>query len=64
MTADEQTLQTLGDERAVLLARLEEIRVAATPIIKAMTQAGVPQKKIADTYGVTREAIRQIQQSA
>ena len=53
-------VRKLGEERAALLARLEEIRAEADPLIAKLRAAGVAQKDLAAAYGVDRDAILHI----
>lgn len=57
---DINRLRELGTERGKLLARVEEIRAEADPLIAKLRAEEVAQKDIAAAYGVDRDAIRLI----
>lgn len=60
MDYDLTRLTQIGDERAQLLARLEELRPEAYAEITAADAAGVPQKTLAERAHYTREIVRQV----
>lgn len=57
---DLNRLRELGTERTQLLARIEQIRAEADPLIAKLRAEDVPQKDLAAAYGVDRDAIRLI----
>ena len=60
MTYDPVNLAQLGAERIALVARLEQVQHELAPEIIAADAAEVPQVKICELTGYTRETVRQI----